>query len=423
MASLAAFRGIRFDPDAIGDLATVVAPPYDVIDDAARERLEGLSPHNIVRLILGRDEAGDDETSNKYTRARGLLEAWLAAGVLRLDEEPALYVYEQRYPFGGEVRVQRGVLGAVQLGGESSVLPHERTYDDIVQDRLELLRATATNLDPIFCVYDGQDNAAYQAIEAAAAGDPASRFTTADGIEHILWLLTDPAGIDAVDDVVARATIVIADGHHRHRTAQEYGAERRAAEGPGPWDAQLMYLVDAGRWGPTLLPIHRTVGGVTADDALERLRGGFRIEEAPTDPDELDAELAKRRVYGRTFAMHDGSRAWWLTVSDKVAEREAMPADRSAAWRDLDVAVLHTYVFDTLLGGPSTGFAHFAGEAIDEVRAGKADLAFLLPATPFEAVRAVAETGEPMPQKSTFFIPKPATGVVVRPLDGPGVSE
>lgn len=429
---IAPFRGIRYDPGAVGNLARVVAPPYDVIAEPERDALEAASPYNVVRLILGREEPHDDERSNKYMRARALLEAWLAAGVLARDDEEALYVYEQRYVLGGERRAQRGILAAVRLdepGGDPSngpgsggVLPHERTYDEVVEDRLNLLRATAVNLDCTFCVYDGGDApdapAAHETLERTVAGEPLARFATTDGIEHLVWRMTGADAIEAVARALEKTTMVIADGHHRWRTALRYRNERREAEGPGPWDAQLMFLVDAAHDGPVLLPIHRVVDGIPAEDALARLAGSFSVEPADTaDPEALAAGLARRRAGGRTFAMHDGARAWWLTVADPEAARDALPPERSEAWRDLDVSVLHALVFDRLLGGVRPGFAHSAREAIAEIEAGRASLAFLLAPMPFESVRAVAEAGEAMPQKSTYFIPKPKTGIVLRPLD------
>lgn len=420
MAEIFPFRGIRYDPSAVGDLARVVAPPYDVISDADRDMLEAASPYNVVRLILGRDEPGDDERSNKYTRARGLLETWQAAGILRQDDTDALYVYEQRYRVGGEERVQRGVLGAVRLDDPESggVLPHERTYDKIVQDRLMLLRATEANVDTIFCVYDGQDGIAHEAIERAAAAEPLSHFTTPDGIEHSLWSMTDVLDIASIGRVLEKAHVVIADGHHRWQTALHYRNERRADEGLGPWDMQLMFLVDATRWGPSILPIHRVVTGIDATEALKRLAPVVAAEPAPRgDPERLARELAVRRARGRTFAMFDHYGAWWLTIADPAAERAALPQDRSAAWRDLDVSVLHGLIFERLLGDVKPRFIHSPAEAADEVRSGRASLGFLLAPMPFDAVRAVAEAGEAMPQKSTFFVPKPATGVVMRALE------
>ncbi|TMK54399.1 MAG: DUF1015 domain-containing protein [Actinobacteria bacterium] len=183
VAEIAPFRGTRYDPSAVDDLSLVVAPPYDVITEADREALEAASPYNVVRLILGRDEPGDDERSNKYTRARGLLEAWRAAGVLREDAGEALYVYEQRYRIGDEERFQRGVLGAVRLDEPEAggVLPHERTYEKIVQDRLQLLRATETNLDTIFCIYDGQEQGAHGRSRRRRWSSPT---VTTDGRPH-----------------------------------------------------------------------------------------------------------------------------------------------------------------------------------------------------------------------------------------------
>jgi uncharacterized protein (DUF1015 family) len=420
VAEIAPFRGTRYDPSAVDDLSLVVSPPYDVITEADREALEAASPYNVVRLILGRDEPGDDERSNKYTRARGLLEAWRAAGVLREDAGDALYVYEQRYEIGGEKRFQRGVLGAVRLDepGSGGVLPHERTYEKIVEDRLQLLRATETNLDTIFCVYDGREQGAHDAIERAAAATPLARFTTEDAVEHVLWAMTDVLDIGAVARAVEKAEVVIADGHHRWQTALHYRNERRAAEGLGPWDLQLMFLVDAARWGPSLLPIHRVVSGIDATSALEAMAPVVRAEPAPRgNPERLAQELAQRRERGRAFAMFDHYGAWWLTIADPAAERAALPADRSAAWRDLDVSVLHALVFDKLLGGVKPRFVHSATEAANEVKSSEASLGFLLAPMPFDAVRAVAEAGDAMPPKSTFFVPKPATGVVMRALD------
>jgi uncharacterized protein (DUF1015 family) len=228
--------------------------------------------------------------------------------------------------------------------------------------------------------------------------------------------MSDPAAIDAIARSLEKATVVIADGHHRWRTALRYRDDRRALEGSGPWDAQLMFLVDVSRWGPSLLPIHRVVRDIGADDALRRLQPVFRIEPAARDdPEALAAALAERRAQSvRTFAMFDATRAWWLTLADANAERDALPSDRSAAWRDLDVAVLHHLVFERLLGGVKAGFVHSATEAAHEI--GDGGLTFLLAPMPFEAVRAVAEAGEAMPQKSTYFVPKPKTGIVLRSL-------
>jgi len=421
VVDIAPFRGLLFDPTAVDDLAHVIAPPYDVISERERDQLEEASPYNIVRLILGRDQPGDDDRDNKYVRARALLDAWRASGVLAQDDHEAFYLYEQRYPLGGSMRIQRGLLAAVALDDPDAggVLPHERTYDDIVDDRLALLRATATNLDTIFCVYGNPDRMVAERLDATADTEPILTYTCPDAIEDRLWRIDDPADIELIVKSLTDVRVMIADGHHRHRTAQRYRDERRRSEGPGPWDRQMMFLVDVTHHGPALLPIHRVVSGLSAQEARARLEPAFRFAPADRqDPESLASELAERRAGGaRIFVLLDRDAAWWMTVADPAAEAAAMPADRSASWRDLDVAVLHAWVFEQLLGGVTPRFVHHAHEAAEEVETGRADVAFLLGPASFEGVLDVAEDGEAMPQKSTYFIPKPKTGIVLRALD------
>ena len=415
MAAISSFRGLRYDLDVVGDLGTVAAPPYDVIPPDALEWFEQASPYNVVRLILGRQEAGSDQ----YTRAAETLEAWIRDGVLVRDDRDRLTVYEQRFIVGDRERVQRGVLAAADIEEEPrSILPHERTMAAPVEDRLKLLRATRVNLSPVFAVYSSDDGGARDVIARTVETEPWATWSSEDdGVTHRAWLLDDPDDVEAVRRTLASAVVVIADGHHRYRTAQEYRRERRAADGPGPWDAMLMYLVDAAWCGPALLPIHRAVDP-TADDILSRLGDAFGVEPTDeTDPDVLASELERRREGGRTFVLLGADRSYWLTVADKAAEADAMPADRPAVWRDLDVAVLEWFVMRRLLSGVEARYVHHPKEAAELVASGAAGAAFLLAPPPFEAVRAIAEAGDAMPPKSTFFIPKPRTGVVLRPLD------
>ena len=414
MATVSPFRGLRYDRSVVGDFASVTAPPYDVISPEALERFERSSTYNIVRVILPRDSAGED----KYTRAAETLEGWIREGVLVRDPRESLTVYEQRFVVGGQERVQRGVLAAVGLDDDRSpVLPHERTMAAPVEDRLALLRATRTQLSPVFAVYAVDDGSAREVVARTVERAPLASWRTGDdGVTHRAWLLDDPAEIGAVTRTLERSTVVIADGHHRFRTALEYRKERRAAEGPGPWDSMLLFLVDAAWCGPALLPIHRVLD-VPPDEILSRLAGAFEIEAATTtDPEQLAADVAERRDRGRCFVLLGRDGAWFLTVADKAAESDAMPADHTPVWRDLDVAVLEWFVQRRLLGGAEARYVHTSTEAADLVARGEAESALLLAPPPFEGVRAVAQAGESMPPKSTFFIPKPRTGVVMRPL-------
>ena len=415
MAAISPFRGLRYDLDVVGDLGTVAAPPYDVIPPEALERFEQASPYNVVRLILGRQEAGVDQ----YTRAAQTLEAWIREGVLIRDERERITIYEQRFTAGGRERVQRGVLVAAEIEDDPrTILPHERTMAGPVEDRLNVMRATRTNLSPVFAVYSADDGGAREAVGRIVETEPWATWTSDDdGVSHRAWIVEDASDMATITRTIASAVIVIADGHHRYHTAREYRRERRAADGPGPWDSMFFYLVDSGWCGPALLPIHRVVD-TPADEVLTRLRGAFEIEPADgSDPDALARELEQRREVGRTFGLLGTQGAHWLTVADKEAEADAMPADRPAVWRDLDVAVLEWFVMRTLLGGVEARYVHHPHEAAALVAQGEAGAAFLLAPPPFEAVRAIAEAGEAMPPKSTFFVPKPRTGIVLRPLD------
>ena len=412
MATVSPFRGLRYDLSVVGDLGRVTAPPYDVIAPEDLERFERASPYNVVRLILARG-AGSD----KYTLAAETLDRWIREGILVRDQRESVTVYEQRFVLGGRERVQRGVLAAVSLDDDgSAVLPHEHTMTTPVEDRLNVVRATRAQLSPVFAVYAGDDGAPRETIGRVIEREPLAAWRSDDDdVTHRAWRL-EGSDIDAIVRPLTAATAVIADGHHRFRTALEYRAERRAADGPGPWDQMLLYLVDAGWCGPALLPIHRNID-VEAADVIAKVSGAFDVEPAgTTDPEALAADIERRRSEGRLFVLLGRDGAWWLRVADKAAEADALPPDRSPVWRDLDVAVLEWFLLRRLLGGVEARHVHTATEAAQAIAAGEAAAALLLAPPPFDAVRAVAEAGEAMPPKSTFFVPKPRTGVVIRPL-------
>jgi uncharacterized protein (DUF1015 family) len=223
------FRGLRFDPAVVGDLGRVIAPPYDVITPEARDAYEAMNPYNVVRLILARERRDD---SSRYEQAAKLLTSWWDEGALVLDSTPALYLYEEAYTIRGERRVQRGVLASVTLDDTGEViLPHEGTMVAPVEDRLHLLEATRANLSPIFGVYAGGGRAA-AAVDAVAATAPAVDTTDDSGLGHRLWMVSDPPTIARWRELIADRRVLIADGHHRYRTALAYrDAMRRAAAG------------------------------------------------------------------------------------------------------------------------------------------------------------------------------------------------
>lgn len=406
------FRGTRFASERV-DVGRAMAPPYDVIDAAARQRLLDQEPHNIVRLTL---PEGEDEA--KYDAAAQLLASWRAEQVLRTEQQPALYVYEQATPG----HAQRGLLGALALtpAEDGIVLPHENTMAGPVADRLALTTATAANLEPIFLVYDG-GGAATDAVAGVDGSEPVTDVMDPAGVRHRLWPLTDADLLAAVARDLEPRRAVIADGHHRYATYLAYQRDRHAAgHGRGPWDRGLAFLVDAARFGPEVHPIHRVVPGLDLGSAVERAKAAFQVRDVDSS-----TELAGAAAEGPAFAVTDGDRMVLLERPDPAAVDRAMPEGRSEAWRALHVSVAHHLLFRTLWGLDDregvVDFEHDEPAAVAAARAGRG-VAVLLAPTPVADVAAVAAAGDRMPRKSTLFVPKPATGMVLRILAGDRVA-
>ena len=417
---LSPFRSLRYDPGTAGELSALTSPPYDVIDADGVTALESASKHNVVRLILPRDDvaAGQD----RYDGAAATLTAWRDAGALVPDERPALYVYEQAEPGG---HVQRGLLGALALSPpeDAIVLPHENTMAGPVSDRLALYTAVGADLEPIFLVYDGGGaaSAAVAAVdEPAGPGDLLVDAVLGDGLRHRLWAITDPAVLAAVAADLLPRKALIADGHHRYATyLQRQAARHEQGDGPGPWDAGLCLLVDATAFGPQVHPIHRYIPGIAPGVLAARAADGMAVRHLGGDLEHGLAELAAAGEAGPAFllASGDGSELHLLTEPDPDQLSAAVPAGRSAAWAALDVSVLHAFLVEHLWGLPDdeehVAFEHdVTGALAAAARTG--GTAVLLNATSVEDVAAVAGRGERMPRKSTLFTPKPRTGLVIR---------
>jgi uncharacterized protein (DUF1015 family) len=414
MVAAAPFRGLRFDPAVVGDPGLVTAPPYDVITPQARAALEAMSPYNMVRVILARPGA---DGQDRYRPAADLLQRWRAEGALRLDPAPSLYVYEETYTLRGERRVQRGVLASVTLDDTATwVLPHERTMTAPVADRLRLLEATGVNLSPVFGVYAGAGRPG-AVLDGMTGAAPAVGCVDDAGVGHRLWPVSDPERIAAWCELLADLRVLIADGHHRYRTSLAYRDAMRATRpGPGPWEELLMLLVDADSHGPAVLPIHRLLAGLDGDAVLAGLDGDFDARPLGS-PAEVEALLEALPADAVGFGLYAGGRSWLLLARDP----DALAAEAGRARRLLDVEVLHGPVLSKRLAVNDfehrVAYEHDLAHAVERVdEGGFASLIVVRPAR-FADVAAVAAAGEVLPQKTTYFSPKPRDGLVLRPLD------
>jgi uncharacterized protein (DUF1015 family) len=407
---LSPFRALRYDPGRT-DLARVTSPPYDVLVAAGVEALEEASDVNVVRLILPRDGASEGD---RYQRAADTLVSWRGSGVLRPDEQPALYVYEQ----ASATHAQRGLLGALALSPaeDGIVLPHENTMSDTVSDRLALYQAVEADLEPIFLVYAG-GGAASAAVAAVDAREPLVDATLADGLRHRLWAITDASELAEVAADLHPRSALIADGHHRYAT---YLQRQQAAAGPGPNDYGLVFLVDSTAFGPEVHPIHRVLPGVDTADLARRTSAAATVHDLDgQDLDSALAALADAGAKGSSYLLVSGDGGTIRLVTDVATERleAALPQDRSEAWRALDVSVLHHVLVTDVWGlsddTSTVGYEHDVDAALATAQR-TGGTAVLLNPTPAAAVAAVAAQGERMPRKSTRFTPKPRTGLVIR---------
>ena len=388
MVAIAPFEGLLFDPSIVGDLAWVTSPPYDVILPHEQDRLHRTSEFNIALIDLGADVPGDPQV--KYTRAAELLRTWRADGVLVSTDGPAVYPYEMRFTYRGRLRSVRGVLAAVGLqpwGG--GILPHERTMRAPVEDRLRLMRATAADLSPIYAVVSGRSEPQEALLRRVADRSPERELVDEEGVRHRLWV--EPGTADLAEWYRDRP-VLIADGHHRYQTALAHREEMHGRHGPGPWDRVMMLLVDASVENPPVLPIHRLL----RVSPLPRIRG-----DKVRDLEEIlallgDDDLSFGAVYREFGAL--------THVIGRI--QGDLPTVRA----------LHAELLDGLSGVRELRFTPDAGAAEAAVRARGADLALFLPPARVEHVRAVVDRGERLPQKSTYFWPKPRTGMVIRPL-------
>lgn len=427
MPEIRPLRGVRYDLARVGTLGDVVAPPYDVIDAELQRRLYDASSYNVIRLELTRDEPGAD----RYAVAARTLRDWLREGVLRADDHPAFYLYEQQFAVDGRPVVRRGFFARVRLEpfGRGQVYPHEQTLAGPKADRLSLYKATGYNLSPVFGLYPDAEGAAIAAVEAGVADRTPLEATDHLGVVNRLWPVTEQSVATAVQGIMADRPIFIADGHHRYETGLAYRDHLAAAgELSGPDDPAnfvLMMLVGTSDPGLRILPTHRLVSGLaglTAATLAERLAPEFEVEDFGEGPSGCRAAWQEIELHEAQDMLGFGTVAdnrWVAARLRSDATMDRICADRSADWRSLGVSILHELVLKHLLDGlgdPACRYVHLIDEVLADTSARGCELACLVPPATMDHVRTIASGGETMPPKSTYFYPKLLTGLVLNPL-------
>ncbi len=411
------FQAWRYEGKRV-DLSQVIAPPYDVISPAEQETLYKNSPFNVIRLILGKEANFHDEASRHW-------DEWTRQGILAQDKRPAFYLYEQTFahPWSKRAMKRTALVGALKLEAPESVLAHEATFAGPKKDRLLLFEKTQTNLSPIFGLY--QNSKKLLGPLGSSYRNQPTLFEARDsaGTLHRGWAIEREEDQRTIRDALSREKVLIADGHHRYETALEYRKEMRKARPnappEAPFDFVLMALVAFEDEGLLVLPTHRMIrsfGALPKQEFLNRLRNYFELKSQPEGElfKALEAAPSQEKVFGGLFGE---AGTFLLRLKDPALIRKFLPEGKPAVWYETEANLLTSFVIQTLWKPSSeeyldsVQYTHSWEEAAQAVREGKVEASFLMRAPKVERVRQLAEVGERMPQKTTYFYPKLADGL------------
>jgi uncharacterized protein (DUF1015 family) len=436
MAEIRPFRGVRYNEQLVSDLSTVICPPYDIITPEKAKELYQLSEYNFARLEYGRILPPGASPEEKHTHSRATLDEWLERGILKRDEKPALYLHDHYFSYRGREYKRRGILTGVRLEewDKMVVRPHEGTLARAKDDRLSLLWTLSANTSPILTLFDDQEGRVASLTALEAQKQPVFSLDS-PGDSHHVWAITEPAVIKQIGTSLANQPLYIADGHHRYESALTYQRERRACSGAASGDEDfnfvMMTLVDFADPGLVILSPHRLVRGLSPTILSElraKLTSFFELEELPLDaPDvwqQVDAIIDSPEKNQPRFVLVGLSPEHLvvLRLRDPGAVRQMMPYFHGELYAKLNVSILDHVILEEMLGLGSSqedtlAFSYERQEAVRKIADREYQLAFLLSPVKARLVKAIADGGERMPRKSTYFYPKPPAGLVFRRLD------
>lgn len=441
MAKIFPFQGIRYNQNKIEDLSQVATPPYDIISDDEQEEYYRRHPCNAIRLDKARAGPEDAKDNNPYTRAAGDFKKWFKEGVLIRDKKPGFYLTTVTFPIEGKSVTRWGLIGTVRLEPFESgvVLPHEETFSKVKSERLELMKACHANFSHIFSVYSDKNGLLKTLRQHVEKKQPESEFTDDSGHFHRMWQITDPEVCRQVTETMEERRLFIADGHHRYETALNYRqwARKNVAEFDEnhPANFIMMYLCAVEDEGLIILPTHRLLPGIPKEARHKLLKDAsqcFEIETFSHDSGgadkavkQLDQSLNRHRkehIVG--LVIKDEPACYALVLKPGVMEK-IFGNEIPAPLQGLDVTVLTRLILMKLMGFDKKslddhsliGYTSSHDEAVEFVKQGEYDIAFILNPPTNEQVRKIAEAGLTMPRKTTFYYPKAVTGQVFNSLE------
>lgn len=435
MAEIRPFRGVRYNQSKVGNLSALICPPYDIITPQMEEELHNRSQYNFIRIEHGRQLPQDRALDNKYIRAATTLEQWLKQGVLITDEVPAIYLHDHYFIHQGRQYRRRGLTVRVRLEEwhRMIVRPHEGTLAGPKSDRVSLLGMLKANTSPILAMFEDREGRLSPLLATQESGEPIISLGSSNGERHNVWAITEPQVVKLICSLFKGKPLYIADGHHRYESALAYQHERRAysssVSGDEAFNFVMMTLVDFADPGLIILPPHRLLRGLSASilaSLITNLKSFFDIVELSLDmpgvEQQIDNLLAgSDRIRLALFGLQ-GKQLLVLTLRDFTAASKLMPYFHSELYKRLDVSVVDHIILEELLGLASSReevritYNYDREDAISKVKAGQYQLAFILSHLRTEVIKAIADAGDRMPRKATYFYPKLPSGLVFNRL-------
>jgi len=442
MAKILPFKGLRYNPEKIKDVSKVITPPYDIVSEEERDGYYQLHPNNIIRLILGKDFPGDNQSNNKYTRSAEFFDTWRKEEILIQEAEPAIYVYVQEFTLSGKKYVRRGFISLVKLEDfqTGQIYPHEHTLAKPKEDRMNLMRACNANFSQVFTFFEDEESKVSNLLHKVSEGAsgtvlrPDVDFTDTFGVKNLLWVIKNSTIIEEISSQMKNRALFIADGHHRYETALFYRDMIKDNEGISknngniPSDYVMMMCVPMEDPGLQILPTHRLARNIKDFDP-EKIRKSlseiFEIRDMGSD---CSAEILMQKLgedaHKHKLAMYIGEgekKFYILTLRDERLLDQILTGEYTE-WRSIDTGILHGVIFDRILGiqakniskSESVKYVQGVEDSVASVNTGEYQIAFFLNATKIGQIRDIAVKRHKMPPKATYFYPKLMTGMVIR---------
>ena len=425
MAAVSPFRGWRYNQETVGDMASVLCPPYDMINEENQEALKRQNQYNVIHLEAGEGLDWNTSAKEQYSATSNLFDRWRRDGVLQQDESPSYYLMRHSFPLCGKNMVRVGLIASVGLEDYAArqVLPHEFTQAPAIQDRVWLMESLSANISPIMSIYRDADGELDRVYHEIMIGAPEFDATDESGGATALWRITNPAVQSQIGEFFASRPIYLADGHHRYEAARQYQldrhAESNAAKAPNlAHNFVMMTLIAFDDPGLVVLGYHRTLNGVPADKLANikaKLSELFDSETLTGNSDALVEQVDRLGANQRLLASVDSGGAAMLTLKESAVEPSWGALATSEAWV-LEEQVLRPELGDATLD--HLDFMHDHQEAVAQAESGELQMVFLLKPFPLDAFESIVGGGQRLPRKSTFFFPKLPTGLVINRLEG-----